>query len=346
MTLPASGQISLSQVNTELGLVSTTTISMNQSNVRDLFDKPTPNSTISMSDGWGKTKKVQRTVFIVNTGTFTVPSNFVSLVSVEAIAPGRYTNYNSGGAGGGAYAKTTSITGLAANSTCYTQISQGNDAWFRLGTNAAPASSTQGVLAKIGAAMSSQTLGGEGGSAASSIGTTVYAGGNGGNGTGIVGRTGGGGGAAGPGGAGKNGGSTNNGGGGGAGGALSTDGGNGNSPPGAGGYGGSGPAGTGGGVQVAYGNGGSATANSGGGGAGGGLSFDYKGGGGAMYPVWTSTVNGATAGPGGGGGGAGSGNGGAGTGAAGDYGGGSGGGVAYPATGGLGIVVFTYLSLT
>ncbi len=55
MTLPASGAISLSQVNTELGLASTTTISLNNSNVRTLFGKPS--GTISMSDGYGKSNR-------------------------------------------------------------------------------------------------------------------------------------------------------------------------------------------------------------------------------------------------------------------------------------------------
>jgi len=52
MTLPASGLISLSQVNTELGAGSTTPISLNDTAVRTLFGKPS--GIISMSDGWGK----------------------------------------------------------------------------------------------------------------------------------------------------------------------------------------------------------------------------------------------------------------------------------------------------
>lgn len=52
MALPSSGPISLSQVNTELSLSSTTTISMNQASVRSLFGKAS--GAISMSDGYGK----------------------------------------------------------------------------------------------------------------------------------------------------------------------------------------------------------------------------------------------------------------------------------------------------
>jgi len=55
MALPPSGStISLSQVNTELGRSATATLDMNDSALRSLFQKTGSGTTISMSDGWGK----------------------------------------------------------------------------------------------------------------------------------------------------------------------------------------------------------------------------------------------------------------------------------------------------
>lgn len=52
MALPASGAISLANVNTELGVASNTTRSLNDAAVRSLFGKAS--GVISMSDGYGK----------------------------------------------------------------------------------------------------------------------------------------------------------------------------------------------------------------------------------------------------------------------------------------------------
>ena len=60
MTLPASGAISLNNVNVELGLSGTTTISMNQASVRTLFG--VPSGAIAMSDGYGKSNQFAFTI--------------------------------------------------------------------------------------------------------------------------------------------------------------------------------------------------------------------------------------------------------------------------------------------
>lgn len=63
MALPSSGQISLNQVNVELGNSGTAQISMNSSAVRGLFGKAS--GQIAMSDGYGK----------ANSFAFTISSN-------------------------------------------------------------------------------------------------------------------------------------------------------------------------------------------------------------------------------------------------------------------------------
>ena len=182
--------------------------------------------------------KVINTVFITNTAstTFTIPSDFGSLISVETIGAGGggAGTTPSGGGGGGAYAKSTSITGISASQTVYVQVGQGGssgtngtDSWFNT-SNAPPSLSTTGVLAKGGASPSSY-FGGAGGQFFNCIGTTVYGGGTGGlTYSGGSSGGGGGGGPAGPGGAGGTGGNGATGypgaGGGGAGGLTSSGG--------------------------------------------------------------------------------------------------------------------------
>lgn len=153
--------------------------------------------------------QVRKTVFITSTGPFTLPSDFASLVAVEAIGAGAngtaaafniftFQPSNGVGGGGGAYANITSLDGIGPGSTLYCQIGAASgsggaaDTWVNKAGNTAPTATDQGVLAK-GAS------GSRGGSSGSCIGTTRYDGGGG-----ILARPGGSG-AAGPDGPGRDG---------------------------------------------------------------------------------------------------------------------------------------------
>ena len=179
-------------------------------------------------------------------GSFTLPSDFGSLVSIEAFGSGGYNTSIMGGSGGGGYSKTlgASVTApMVAGSTivyyqsggvafqifgCCCSYTPGTEtpSWIRIGTNSAPTSVTHGVLANSGKNPASGTpnTGGLGGTTTGAVGDTIYAGGAGGNRVGSSSAAGGGGGAGGPLGAGAAGGDTYNGNGGGGGGGASNGG--------------------------------------------------------------------------------------------------------------------------
>ena len=162
-----------------------------------------------------------RKYIVVNTtgsSTFTAPSDFGSLVSLEAIgAGGNGDNATSGtsrygGGGGGGYSKNTGASAsiVAGSTTIYTSIPAGGAASacsLRIGNSGTP-TSTDGVLANSGGNASLNTAG-TGASTSGAVGTSpfTYAGGAGGAGS-TTNRlnAGGGGGAAGPLGNGGNGG--------------------------------------------------------------------------------------------------------------------------------------------
>jgi hypothetical protein len=294
-----------------------------------------------------------KVVFIstAGTGTYTIPADYVSLVSVEGIGGGgngNVTTTGAGGGGGGAYAKSVNITGLVASGTAYYQVGAAvTDTWFNAASNAVPTLTTQGILAKAGAT-STTGGGGGGGSSATSVGTTRFSGGSGGASTSK--SNGGGGGAGGAGGNGGTGGTSTgpantSGGGGGSGATLiaagfigqaaqTTAGGNGGAWTGQ-------TAGSGATSTLSANN--TAPANGGGGGGGFNTASRYTGGAGSAGTYWTATAGG-TAGSGGGGGGSGGATSAVAGGAGGLYGAGGGGGISSiaAAAGARGIIVFTY----
>jgi hypothetical protein len=154
-------------------------------------------------------------VFPGATGSFTIPADFSSLVSLEAVGSGGsvgglVSGATGGGGGGGAYAKTNGASVTASMVAGSTVVYYSSAGWLRIGTNSIPTAVTDGVYAAPGSSGSTNS-GGAGGSSASSVGNTKYAGGAGGAGsTSSRLNYGGGGGAGGPLGAGANGGAADN----------------------------------------------------------------------------------------------------------------------------------------
>lgn len=140
MTLPASGTIKLSQVNTELGLSASAQINMGRSDVRNLFGKAS--GTIKMSDGYGKSLILplisSGLVFHLDAGNTSSYSgsgtawndltgnNNATLVNSPTFNTtfGKYFSFN-----GTNQEVTTSITHAGINSTSFTFFG-----WFRTST--------------------------------------------------------------------------------------------------------------------------------------------------------------------------------------------------------------------
>ena len=100
MALPNNTTISLNQVNVELGRSGTANINMNDSALRSLFGRAGSGTSISMSDGWGKTTYVPGSQFFTGSGTFNVPS-YVSSVTIAVVGGGGGGGSHIGGGGGG-----------------------------------------------------------------------------------------------------------------------------------------------------------------------------------------------------------------------------------------------------
>lgn len=317
-----------------------------------------------------------KVVFITSGTTWTVPTDFSNVNTIEVIGGGGggqsgNSSYRGGGGGGGGYSRIDNVS-LTPGSTIAIQVgarggiaASGGDTY--LCNSMLNCTSINGAAVVVGAkggAGAFNQNGGVGGAALAGIGAIKYSGGSGGGSGSYFGSGGGGGGAAGPNGDGGIGGQNTAlvGGGGGGGSNGGGSGQNGGSS-----YGAS-AAGNGGNNRFGYGGGsGGDNANTppgiavDGGGGGGEDSHvvqspttppGHNAGTGSMESIWTQTSNGVTAGSGGGGGGAApqqnntAGNGGTGA----DYGGGGGGtgfrGGRYltgvGGVGGQGIIVISY----
>ena len=171
MALPTSpDSISLNQVNTELGINSTNTISLNDAAVRTLAGVGGSGTTISMSDLRGKSN-AQTYTFAYTGGnqTFTVPSGKTSMV-VKLWGAGGGAGFLSYGGGGGFAQSTVSVSGGQAYTIA---VGGGGAGWNNGSANGFP--DAYGT-SNIG------TAGGGGSTSVTGNGAAIYAPGGGGGG--------------------------------------------------------------------------------------------------------------------------------------------------------------------
>lgn len=119
MTLPVSGNsISLSQVNTELGRSATATINMNDSAVRSLFGKAGSGTTISMSDGLGKSSFTPSLATLTGqsfTTNYSSVGSYPVICQVQFNSDGNWYQYDNNGAQIGGVWGSPATTGIGAN---------------------------------------------------------------------------------------------------------------------------------------------------------------------------------------------------------------------------------------
>lgn len=114
MTLPATGDISIVSVNSELHIPTSTQFSVNDTDVRTLANIPTPNTQISFNDFHSKSAITNFNHNTHGTYSFVVPRGVTSVaVTVVGAGGGGGSNnssgsvYGGGGGGSGGYVQTT-----------------------------------------------------------------------------------------------------------------------------------------------------------------------------------------------------------------------------------------------
>lgn len=120
MTLPASGSLSLSQVNTELGRGSNTNINLNEGGVRSIAQLTTPGSTIRFSDLRGRSKESGATTILNH--LWAQRGNYLRNYSSTAGYPGDAQFTDSCGQTGGSHGWSFSNSGLESHSNRSTAV--------------------------------------------------------------------------------------------------------------------------------------------------------------------------------------------------------------------------------
>ena len=178
MTLPASGPISLSQVNTELLITpSTTLITMNDSGVRFLTGT-SAGTTDSMQQLLGKSYVIAaNSGILTGSGSYTLPQTSGTTIKILAIGGGAgggggsgrtsYSGYFTGGGGGGSGGNalyTLTVTPGASNTISYSCGSGGGAGSFRDGVYSSGSNGGSGTSTTVtfGSTIA-QATGGSGG---------------------------------------------------------------------------------------------------------------------------------------------------------------------------------------